>query len=104
MSIRIAGKLPRDNGLDRLEPDLVEDPAQAVYAIVILSATKITENLDDEDDPHTVTLGIDSVEAVGDDQAAEQLAAMLRHAHQRRTGRVSLFDPITGEVVEEPDA
>jgi hypothetical protein len=91
MSVRLLGKLPRDdrNGLARIEERLTTSPGETVVIVALLSHTATEEWFDDHDG-RIVKLEVEAIEVVDDRAAAMSL---LTAAHENRTGKISLpFD------------
>lgn len=118
MSVRIKSTLPRGHrdGLQHLTEDLTGNPERSLAVVMICRPSAITENLSADDDPYTVTLAVEAIEApAGLEQQA--LISMLTTTYESRTGRKPLpfgtvldfepdyppagVDPDTGEITPE---
>lgn len=99
MSVKIKAALPKDerDGLQSLTRPLVGDPDQFIVAVCILRPTNVTENLRDEDDPHTVTCKVAQIEPLNA-AAAIDATELLNRAFEGRTGLAPLpFDQLLDE-------
>lgn len=102
MSITIRGSLPKGdlNGLTAVEEQARLDKDSEVLLVVRAHTRKVTENVGDDADPWTVTLGISQVEAIrGGD--ADFVMSTMQVAYEQRTGKVAL--PFGTVVDHEPD-
>jgi hypothetical protein len=90
MSVRVRGRLPKGelDGLQWVEGSLrVDERPRLVVAMVF--PKQIARNVDDDENPYTITLGISSIEVLsGMDESAAR--ALLSGAFEQRTGKAGL--------------
>jgi hypothetical protein len=91
VSINIRGALPKGdlNGLPVVEQRARTHKDGEVVLIIRASTRKITDNVGNEDDPWTVTLGVNQIEVVtGSD--ADFVGSLMNTTYEARTGRTPL--------------
>jgi hypothetical protein len=91
MTIKIAGKLPNNddrNGIGALGRDPIAEPTKQHLAVVVLTTSKITRDIENYD---TIpTLKIVAIEPIVGGVDVGRLRAMLQRAHADRTGMLEL--------------
>jgi hypothetical protein len=99
--VRVASKLPRDDGLQAFEADLRE-LREPVVAVVELYPRHLVDRLDDPANPHEVVVGVSRIEPLSGDEASAA-RALLAGAYERRTGRVALPFGVVSDWPEEEE-
>lgn len=100
---KLAGALPKsNNGLDRLNDELVADPTNAHVIVAMIDVSRITVNPDDETSEATCRiLRIEPLTGKDADQAAH----LLDSAYAHRTGQPMLpVNTFTGVVGDDEDS
>jgi len=86
---KLLSKLPKNNGLDFIAPDLLHDPLQEHMMLVVVDCARITRDVDTEDsEPTARILNIELVAPYHREEFEKMMAAAIR----RRNGGLSIFD------------
>lgn len=104
MTIKIAGKLPSNddrNGIGALGRAPVVDPETPHLAVVILTTSKITRDIENLD--VIPTLKIVAIEPITGGVDVGRLRAMLQRAHEERTGNLELPADWESVLASMPD-
>jgi hypothetical protein len=91
VSVRIRGRLPKGDldGLQQFEGTFRANDEQARVIVAMVFPKQVTRNIDDEENPYTVTLAVSSIEFLdGIEESAAR--ALLGEAFARRTGKAGL--------------
>jgi hypothetical protein len=100
--VKLSSALPGEtdtNGVDALQPFLVEDPEAIRIAVLWYDVSKVT--IDTDSDLHIPTIRVRRIEPIGDvSDVPDEIRKLVDAATEQRTGRAALpFDEV--EVLDE---
>jgi hypothetical protein len=97
MSVSIKSRLPKgdEDGLQALHRRFANkdlDREETIYVVARVSLREVREHLDRDDDLFEFVLGVDAIEAVGDERA-DTVSDLIERLYDARTGRQPLPFP-----------
>jgi hypothetical protein len=97
MSVSIKSRLPKgdEDGLQALHRRFANqtlDREETIYVVARVSLREVREHLDRDDDPFEYVLGVDAIEAVGDEHA-DTVSDLIERLYDARTGKQPLPFP-----------
>jgi hypothetical protein len=98
MSVSIKSRLPKgdEDGLQALHRKFANsrngDREETIHIVARVSLREVREHLDRDDDPFEFVLGVDAIEAVGDEHA-DTVSDLIERLYDARTGRQPLPFP-----------
>jgi hypothetical protein len=97
MSVSIKSRLPKgdEDGLQALSwrfHRLEADREETIHIVARVSLREVREHLDRDDDPFEYVLGVDAIEAVGDEHA-DTVSDLIERLYDARTGKQPLPFP-----------
>jgi hypothetical protein len=96
MSVSIKSRLPKgdEDGLQALHRYFAnsDDREETIHIVARVSLREVREHLDRDDDPFEFVLGVDAIEAVGDEHA-DTVSDLIERLYDARTGKQPLPFP-----------